>query len=88
MAELKVAGSPAPGNGISLEDIRLACSTHSIEIGEIGHAVDAISELLESSEEYGPAYILHVLSTRLSDLSCEVDDMLRRLRAEGVDRAS
>ncbi|WP_272699694.1 hypothetical protein [Desulfovibrio sp. Fe33] len=92
MAELKVAGTSPDGNGIPMKALRQSCLEHAHEIGEIGHAVNAISELLDNisdrtgnesySQVFGSAYMLASLGKRLSDLACEVDDMPRRLRAE------
>ncbi|WP_319584901.1 hypothetical protein [uncultured Pseudodesulfovibrio sp.] len=94
MAEKKVVQSPTAGNGISEHALEQSCLEHAHEIGEIGHAVNAISELLDNisdrtgnesySQVFGSAYMLASLGKRLSDLASEVDDMPRRFRAKEV----
>lgn len=74
--------SPTTGNGISMEDLRRSSLSYSTEIGEIGLAINAISDLLESSKQYGPSYILASLGKRLADLASDIDEMPRNLRAE------
>ena len=95
MAGQNVVESPTPGNGISMEALRQTCLTQSIEIGEIGHALSAISELLDAigertdKEAYrslsGSSYVLASLGKRLAVLADDVDDMPFTLKAAGVD---